>query len=397
MTGRHRKRDRTRLYAVAATGLAAVLVAALLATAGSPVSAEVAGDPRLEHALAQQAAYCTDLVNDAVTDRQRRTRADLCAMWTREVADLTPSPSPTGSPSPSPTASPTPPSTTTPPPTTTPPTTTPPSPSGCALPLYPTPACTGTPPGWTPTLTRGSYTATTDGEVIDGWRVTGSITIRAQNVTIRNSEVYGRIYNQASGVAYNGLLIEDTTVGPPSGNSGTTTGAIGVCGYTARRVHIRNGPEGFRVGGYGYSGGNCEPVLVEDSYMRLVATGCDHSDGVQEYDGIPPGMVVRHTTIDMRGVGCSTAPIYVGDYGGVFTDNLLMGGSYTLRLHRDGSATRYPLVSGNRVVDGAWDYGPVLVDSCAPIDAWRDNWVVRIDASYAVTSMVRRLTNCPEG
>lgn len=231
--------------------------------------------------------------------------------------------------------------------------------------------------------------------MIDGWRITGSLWIRGAGVVVRNSEVYTRIYNQASGVAYNGLVVQDTTIGPPSGNSGATTGALGVCGYTAERVEIRNAPEGFRVGGYGYSGNNCGPVVIRDSYLRLVATGCDHSDGVQEYDGIPPGMVVDHTTIDMRGVGCSTAPIYVGDYGGVFTDNLIMGGSYTLRLHRS-SDTAYPLVAGNRLVDGAWDYGPALVDTCSVIDVWRDNQIVRIDSGYAVTALVRPLTTCPE-
>lgn len=417
MRGQHRKdqRSRTALYAASAAGLVAALVAALVTV--SPVSAEEpTGNPQLEHALAQQAAYCTDLVDDALTTRQRNTRADLCAMWTREVADLTPAPSPTASPtssptpvpsptsSPSPTASPTA-SPTTPAPTATTPSPTPttPSPSpttppsGCALPLYPTPACTGVPQGWTPSTTVGSYTTQADGQVIDGWRVTGSISVVHQNVTIRNSEVYGRIYNQASGVAYNGLLIEDVTVGPPTGNNGEVNGSIGVCGYTARRVEIRNAPEGFRVGGYGYSGNRCGPVVIVDSYAKLVSTGgCDHGDGVQGFDE-PPGTVIAHNTIDMRGVGCSTAPIYMGDpYGATVTDNLIMGGSYTLRLHADGSATNYPRVVGNRIVEGAWDYGPALVDACSTIGEWRANTVVRIDSGYAVTSTVRQLTTCPE-
>jgi hypothetical protein len=224
--------------------------------------------------------------------------------------------------------------------------------------------------------------------------VTGSIEVRHQGVTVRNSEVYTRIYNQASGVAYNGLIVEDTTIGPPSGNSGATTGAIGVCGYTARRVEVRNAPEGFRVGGYGYSGNRCGPVVVVDSYVKLTADGCDHSDGVQEYDGIPSGMIVRHNTIDMAGVGCATAPIYVGDFGGVFADNLLLGGSYTLRLHRWTSGARYPQVTGNRIVDGVWDYGPALVDSCSIVDVWSSNWVVRLVDGHM--TLLRLLTICPE-
>jgi hypothetical protein len=105
-------------------------------------------------------------------------------------------------------------------------------------------------------------------------------------------------------------------------------------------------------------------------------------------------MIVRHNTIDMSGVGCATAPIYVGDYGGVFADNLLFGGSYTLRLHQWTSGARYPQVTGNRIVDGVWDYGPVLVDSCSIVDVWRDNWVIRLESGHV--TLLRLLTNCAE-
>jgi hypothetical protein len=228
--------------------------------------------------------------------------------------------------------------------------------------------------------------------------VTGSIDVRHQAVVIRNSEVYGRIYNQVADRAYNGLLIEDVTVGPPTGNNGATTGSIGVCGYTARRVHIRNAPEGFRVGGYGHSGGRCGPVTIEDSYVKLVNSGsCDHGDGISELDWRPNSSVFRHNTIDMSGLRCATSPLYIG-YGGVVTDNLIMGGSYVLRIYQWHSQAIYSQVAGNRIVNNSWDggTGPALVETCSIIDAWRDNWVVTIGSDYQVTSMVRRLTNCPE-
>ena len=71
------------------------------------------------------------------------------------------------------------------------------------------------------------------------------------------------------------------------------------------------------------------------------------------------------------------------------------GGSYTLRLHRWSSSARYPAVTGNRVVAGEWDYGPVLVDSCSTVEVWRDNRLATIDAAYRVTPGAL-LTTCPE-
>lgn len=53
---------------------------------------------------------------------------------------------------------------------------------------WPGPGNTGYPAGQVFGRTvNGAYTVTQDGTVIDGWRVTGGIAVRAKNVTIRNS------------------------------------------------------------------------------------------------------------------------------------------------------------------------------------------------------------------
>jgi hypothetical protein len=261
---------------------------------------------------------------------------------------------------------------------------------------FPNASSTGVPAGWAPAqTTNGNLTVTQNGAVIENRLVTGSILVRAQNVTVRNSWVYGQIYNQVSGQAYNGMLIEDTTIGPPTGVGSQTSGGIGVAGYTARRVKIINSKEGFRVGGYNNSGGKLGGVTIEDSFVRLAGTGdCPHSDGVQGYDE-PPRTVIRHNTIDLSGLGCTTGAIYVGnDNPDLITiqNNLLAGGSYTMRL-QEGAGT-YDHVSGNRFVNGEWDYGPTYVVKCSAIADWSDNALVRIDASYHVTSVVRSLTTC---
>ncbi|HEY1276816.1 MAG TPA: hypothetical protein VGF25_18040, partial [Thermoleophilaceae bacterium] len=92
------------------------------------------------------------------------------------------------------------------------------TPRAPAASAFPTAATTGVPDGWAPSATTsGNLTVTTDGAVVQGQLVTGSILVRAQNVTIRNSRVYGQIYNQVANQGYNGLLVEDTEIGADSG------------------------------------------------------------------------------------------------------------------------------------------------------------------------------------
>jgi hypothetical protein len=255
---------------------------------------------------------------------------------------------------------------------------------------------TGVRPGWTPSqTTNGNLTVTTNGAVIDGMLVTGSILVRAQNVTVKNTWVYGQIYNQVSGQGYNGLLIQDTDVGPPSGVSSLSDGAIGVGGFTALRVHIHNAEEGFRVGGYGSSGNKLGPVDIEDSFVELAKGACSHNDGIQGYDE-PTRTTIRHNTIDTRASGpdCTTGAIFIGNGGAdliTIQNNLLLGGGYSLRMGPGGT---YDHVTGNRIVNGTWGYGPALVSSCGAVQQWADNSIVTIDANYQVAGTVRALNTC---
>jgi hypothetical protein len=258
---------------------------------------------------------------------------------------------------------------------------------------FPTAANTGVADNWQPqSTTNGSMTIDQDGAVIENRLITGNVYIRANNITIRNSMIYGTVSNWVSGVSYNGLLLENVDLGPPSGVLRETSGIVRGYGYTARRVHVHNTVEGFRVGWE--SQPNRGPVVIEDSYVDLDDSGqCDHSDGIQDYGGANIRVTVNHNTIDQRGVGCETAPIYLSDPGPKsVTNNLLAGGSYTLRLH-GGS---YDRVSGNRIVTNTWDWGPVSLDglSCSAIGEWADNSVVAIDSLFRVTSTVSLLNTC---
>lgn len=267
---------------------------------------------------------------------------------------------------------------------------------------FPNASNTGVPAGWTPKhTTNGDLTITTPGRVLDGELVTGDLLVRARNVTIRNSRVYGSVSNQqfSGGVGVNlgGLLIEDTDVGPPSGTGGASFPAVLVAGYTARRVHIHNVAEGFRVADFNDSGAPAQDrqVVIEDSYVHLERGDCSHNDGIQGF-GEPPRTIIRHNTIDTRAAGtdCTTGALFIGNDNPdriTVTNNLLAGGGFTMRLGPGGT---YDHVSGNRIVDDSWGFGPVHVENCATVGDWSDNAVVTVDSAYRVTSTVRRLDTC---
>jgi hypothetical protein len=250
---------------------------------------------------------------------------------------------------------------------------------------FPNPQTAGTPPGWTPaTTTSNSITVDTPGAVIQDVRLTNGadITVEAPNVTIRRVELQGGFIDNDTSNCANGLLIEDATLSPGAGqNERGQEGAISYGGYTARGVEITGRSEGFRVS----SAGECGPVTIEDSFVKIVPPdpcGDWHGDGIQSWYG--DALTVRNVTIDMRTSGCTgTAPFFrpagQGNQGAATIDGLLvMGQGYPFRLGTAGT------VSGLRIVDESWIFAPVDVD-CSLLSTWEAKSVT-IDANYQVTS-----------
>jgi hypothetical protein len=345
--------------ALAVTAILALVAGAFFVNGAA--QSETAVDPRLALAQANVQAYCTDLVDDATTARQRNTRSDLCTMWTQQLADLAATPSPTAT------------STLTPTPTQTPtstptlsPTPTPTVPAG-----WPTPATTGTPAGWTPKSTVTSLAVTMPGAVVEDVRVVGGdIVVLAEGVTIRRVEMVGGSIDNDYGSNCPGrrLTVEDSTFLPPAGAAygGSSEGTIRYGGYTATRVEIANRIEGLRVGS---EQNGCGPVTVQDSYISIAAplSPCYHADGVQGATGA--GLTMRNTVIDARGMECGTSAIFYpngdGNTGPVILDRVwAAGGGWTVVLGPAGSR-----VTGLEVLDKSWDpeNGPFDID-CAAVD-----------------------------
>src|SRR4051794_38491113 len=154
---------------------------------------------------------------------------------------------------------------------------------GCGLPRYPKPSCTGVPAGVKLTtlalnVDNDSYAVKTPGAVIDRRHIPGNLLIRADNVTIRNSQIDGTVYNDEDATQHP-YTIEDSTVGLAS--KCITAPGLTAAKYTARRVKVLGHDDGFRVDTPGH-------VRIYDSYAKLcwnppslAPPDGSHSGGIQ--------------------------------------------------------------------------------------------------------------------
>jgi hypothetical protein len=257
---------------------------------------------------------------------------------------------------------------------------------------YPTPSTTGVPAGATLTPLQPNgvdedgdplYRASA-GEVIDHRILTTGIDIEGDGVVIKDSEIYGTISNGEGHWRYTVL---DSTIGAPDGQGCNSNVALQFDDYTALRVRVRNFADAFRA----TTPDGTSDIVIKDSFVKLCSNPGDHSDGFQGYYG-GGNVVIVHNTIDQRSAPSATAPIFNSDAskGIVVHDNLLAGGSFTIRIDSDGTSS---IVTDNKVVDGAWQYGPVHgvgpddQSDCALL-VWHGNTLVDIDDQYRVTNTV---------
>ena len=268
---------------------------------------------------------------------------------------------------------------------------------------FPGAACTGVPAGTSLKLHQGNLYLTQPGATLDGVHVTGDLIVRAPNVLIRNSQIDGIVVNFDDRTNVEGAFpftIRDSMVGSETCTNGGP--AIGTGNMTVERVHIRGFSDGIRAGG--------PNVVVRDSFIKLCTSDpSTHADGIQDYPA-SGNLVFDHNTVDLCGGRVPTdgrcdlkagynSPIFIhsntgsGTRGARITNNLIMGGVYSIfLLPQPGPAW---IVTGNRVVNGTWTYGPAQIDApCGEIDQWSDNTAVTINSSYGITGTVGPIP-CP--
>lgn len=251
-------------------------------------------------------------------------------------------------------------------------------------PGFPNSTSTGVPPGWTPKQTRTTDLRVTEpGAVVSDMLLKDAdILVEAPNVTVRRTRLQGGAINNSVGGCGTGLVIEDTTIGPSPGQdfANDAEGVIGYGGYTARSVKIWHRSEGFRAS-------ECGPVRIEDSFALVTPPrpcGDWHGDGFQGYGADP--ITVRNVTIEFDVSGCDgTAAFFVpsgqGNTSADIDRLLVKGGGYPFRLGVPGSVT------GLRIVDDSWAFGPVDV-RCSALTDWEAE-IVKVSADYQVTRSLR--------
>ena len=173
----------------------------------------------------------------------------------------------------------------------------------------------------------GSVTVTTNGAVISNLNISGTLVIRADDVTITNVKVTAPAgANSAINTGYSNQGITFSHVEIDGGkHSPSVPGIIGG-GYTATALNIHGTGDAIDLS-FG--------VTVKDSWIHdlWVAPG-DHTDGVQSTG--TDADLIEHNTIDatLSGGGFANSALIIGadlaNMGTVtVTDNLLGGGSYT--------------------------------------------------------------------
>jgi len=228
------------------------------------------------------------------------------------------------------------------------------TPSVCSA-AKPGPTNTGVPPG-TALTPSSSITVRQNGQVVQGLDIKGTITVLANDVTIRRVRITTGDYYP---IRYfdngnTGLLVEDSEI---IGTSDSVTSAIAFANYTARRLNVHGMADGFKAD---------SNVLIEDCWIHDLRNGpSQHNDGVQSTGG--KGVTIRHNAIS----GASNACVQTGDENAA-TENLsiecnwLSGGGYTLNIRGEGATRpRNTRIIGNRFAR-TFGYGPWTIDDPAP-------------------------------
>ncbi len=212
----------------------------------------------------------------------------------------------------------------------------------------------------------GSVVVDDDGAVVSALDVHGTIHVRADDVTIRDSRVtssdYWPILLEPD---HHGLVVTDTTVV----GSGSCQAGIGTRNYHAIRLDVHGCGDGAKAG---------DDTTIEDSWFHdLLVTPGSHNDGIQV--GAGDHIMIRGNRISAP-TGQTSAIMIGPDYGTPISDvriedNRLDGGAYAIHLDANDAVIR-----GNRFGTRS-TYGPAYLGTTPVV--WVDN--VRADTGEPVS------------
>ena len=209
--------------------------------------------------------------------------------------------------------------------------------------------------GWQPTGVKlspsGSLEITSNGTVIDGKDISGTVTIRASNVTLRRSRVRSGSYYPVRVISGSNIVIEDVEVdGLGKADKCIVMNGSGVI----QRNNIHGCGDGIAPSG---SGG----ITIKDNYVHSPSTASGvHSDGVEMNGGSNMTFSNNNFAYD----GATTAAVaFSGYYAPVsnitFDGNWLAGGAYMLHLAGNENPLSNVRITNNRFVRGSARYGTI--------------------------------------
>jgi hypothetical protein len=176
---------------------------------------------------------------------------------------------------------------------------------------WPTASTTGVPAGVTLTSMSG-LTVKTSGTVIDAKLVKGDIIINANNVTIKNSKVEGRIQIRPP---YTGLKVQRTEIAGPGTAWAAVTEGIGYANFTC---------EGCNIHGWGKGAMMDANVTISGSWIHdmPVASG-SHNEAILSLGG--PNYTIVNNRLDSGSAGNFTASLAFLNQWNSFTNTLVQG------------------------------------------------------------------------
>ena len=215
----------------------------------------------------------------------------------------------------------------------------------------------------------GSLIIQENGKVISNQDISGCISVKANNVMIKNSRVICdqyhaiRLYD-----GYSGLIVENTEI---MGTNEKCKAAVVFNNYTAKRLNVHGCADGLKAG---------SNTTIEFSYIHdLSSYAGQHNDGTQASSG--NHIVIRNNNI--QNLKAQTSCLMIKPDSGPINDvlidsNLLNGGGYTVYTTRTTNTTTNVRVTNNAFGrDYTWgifrntnDYG--TVDTVFNGNYWAD-------------------------
>ena len=262
-------------------------------------------------------------------------------------------------------------------------------PSACG---YPDESNTGVPPG-TRLAPSGGITITKAGTVLSGMDVHGSITVDANDVTIRNTRVTtagATGHNIVIEAGIGGTVIEDTTL------RGTDAAANAIQ-YSVQNIGT-DSTRGIRLDMFNCTTCWAGPGTLVDSYAITNAVIPGSHYGAVYSGGRAGPLVIEHDTL--LNPHDQTATVFAGnDYGDqtglTISGNLLAGGGYLIyggAYGPKGATTKRVSITNNRFSNFYWPHGGhygVAAYVNWDVTAWKGNYwdaTGRIESGVSTSS-----------